>query len=270
MQNLPVKIVTVLLAALLLACGGKKQNDDKAKAESESNSAMQSKKEKGDLLTEEIVKKVLGLESSIKFEEYDALKSIGKKDERGEPIKPPTYRLTRIGMSPSFSFDKSNADEIRERNNKAMEEKMKTILGGAGKKVGGVVQAAAEMESEEVVVSQIYASRGGKADYEAVLARNSGGMTVKANVDKQIATQKEKGADDATLKAMRDASTLNIDADTTIEPVTSVGEAAYWSAKHRYICVLHKDTVFQIKVDYKEGENKQKAIEIAQEVLKKI
>jgi len=269
MQNLPVKIVTVLLAALLLACGGKKQSDDKAKAESESSSAMQSKKEKGDLLTEEIVKKVLGLESSIKFEEYNALKSIGKKDERGEPIKPPTYRLTRI-VGPSFSFDKPNADEIRERNNKAMEEKMKNILGGAGKKVGGVVQAAAEMESEEVVVSQIYASRGGKADYEAVLARNSGGMTVKANVDKQIATQKEKGADDATLKAMRDAATMNIDADTTIEPVAGVGEAAYWSAKHRYICVLHKDTVFQIKVDYKEGENKQKAIEIAQEVLKKM
>lgn len=120
------------------------------------------------------------------------------------------------------------------------------------------------------VVSQIYASRGGKADYEAVLARNSGGITVKGNVDKQIATQKEKGANDATLKAMRDAATMNIEADTTIEPVMGVGEAAYWSAKHRYICVLHKDTVFQIKVDYKEGENKQKAIEIAQEVLKKI
>lgn len=120
MQNLPVKIVTVLLAALLLACGGKKQSDDKAKAESESNPAMQSKKEKGDLLTEEIVKKALGLESSIKFEEYSEFKSIGKKDENGEPIKPPTYRLTRIGMGPSFSFDKSNADEIRERNNKAM------------------------------------------------------------------------------------------------------------------------------------------------------
>lgn len=270
MQNLPVKIVTVLLVALLLACGGKKQSDDKAKAESESSSAMQSKKEKGDLLTEEIVKKVLGLEPSVKFEEYDALKSIGKTDENGKSIKPPTYRLTRIVGRPSFSFDKPNADEIRERNSKAMEEKMKNILGGAGKKVGGVVQAAAEMESEEVEVSQSYASRGGKADYEAVLARNSGGTTVKANIDKQLATQKEKGADEATLKAMRDAATMKIDPDTTIEPVTGVGEAAYWSAKYRYICVLYKDVVFQIKVDYKEGENKQKAIEIAQEILKKI
>ncbi|MFQ3597984.1 MAG: hypothetical protein SNJ55_06085 [Chloroherpetonaceae bacterium] len=300
MQNLSVRVVGVLLLLMLAACGGKKEGDDKAKTSAPAESKSTAK----EFLTEDIVKRVMGLDPSVKFEEnpedayYKKLTEYNERSQKAAkegkelnepyPEKPtrPTYCIDRGALSGiTFSYPKPNADEIRKKSQERGMEMAMGMLGtatqkgqkAAEKKAGKTLTDAliAPPESENVEVSfESYFNNMARETFESGTnrLRNGGNMMSQEALDKRIEEERKKGKDEATLKTMRNMleGATKMDGDATLEDVSGVGDLATWSAKSRQLRVFFKNQSFAIRMDYKDSENKQKAIEIAQEVLKKM
>ncbi len=294
-------VFVALLVVIVSACGGKKEGDDKAKTATSAKGEDKTK----EFLTEDIVKRVMGLDPSVKFEDnpanayYEKLKAYnersaqaskeGKEFNEPYPEKPPrpTYCVDRSGIMSGiqFSYPKPNAEEIRKKNEEAIMARAMGMLGDAVKK--GRKEAEnkagktmtdlmlASPESEDVIVSfESYYNNMAKATFEngTNLLRNGGNIASKESIEKRIEEERKKGKDETTLNTMRNMleGATKVNGDATLEEISGFGELATWSAKSRQLRVFYKNQSFAIRLDYKDAENKQKAIEIAEEVLKKM
>lgn len=292
----------LLIAALIVlvnACGGKKDGDVKQAITGETKNAQEQTK---DFLTEDIVKRVMELDASVKFQEdpsdehyrklteYNeraaAATKAGKEFNEPYPEKPPmpTYLIRRVMKnSIEFSYPKPNAEEIRKKNEEASMQRAKEMMGLASKKNNSVGKMAgrglmdaftAPPESEVVLVGFGSYFPISKEMFEDATKRlrDGGNLTSQDVINQQIEKARKEGKDETTLKIMRDAleGGNKIKGDETLEDVSGVGDLATWSGKKRELRVFNKTHYFAITLDYKEAENKQKAIEIAQEVLKRM
>lgn len=290
--------VALICLASLCACGGKKEGADKAASSAQAKSEGDTK----DFLTEDIVKRVMGLDPSVKFEEDQSMAHLKKLQEYNErsqkaakegkqlnepyPEEPPrpTYCIERIMKGAiKFSYPKPNAEEIRKKNQERVMEMAMGMLGNAakgqkeserkaGKAMTGMLTAPPESENVEIAFGSY--NRISKQQFESAsqFLRNGGNLASKESIEERIEAARKEGKDEATLKTMRNMleGGNKIDGDTTMEDVSGVGELATWSAKRRELRVFFKDHYFAINMDCKDAENKQKAIEIAQEVIKKM
>jgi|GEM_PF-3915829 len=294
-------VFVALLIVIVSACGGKKEGDDKSKTATSAKGEDKTK----EFLTEDIVKRVMGLDPSVKFEDnpdkahYEKIKEYNKRSAQASkegkefnepyPEQPPrpTYCIDRSGIMGGiqFSYPKPNAEEIRKKNKEAAMAQAKEMLGvtvkkgqkEAEKKAGKTMTSImlAPPESEDVIVSfESYYSNTDKATFEngTNFLRNGGNMVSKESIEKRIEEERKKGKDETTLNTMRNMleGATKVNGDATLEEISGIGELATWSTKSRQLRVFYKNQSFAIRMDYKDAENKQKAIEIAQEVLKKM
>ncbi len=252
--------VALSLATLLLVnCSGKKAD---ATAEPKPDAAETQNKKKKDLLTETMVKKVFGLDASVKFEAYDALK------DRDKPKPAYSFRAGFMPNTITFRYAKPDAEEVKKRNEaRAAKMTVKSLADGLS-----------AMESEDVEIQLSFFSEGVTADIAKrdfadagqLLRGGTKGMSDE-DIEKRIEEERKKGTNEASLKMIREAlkgGATKLSGDAAIEPIEGLGDAAEWSPRRRLLRVLHKTINFSITLDYKPDENKAKAIELAREMLK--
>ncbi len=252
-------VVILLTMLLLVGCGGKKSD---ANIESKSDAAETQSKKKKDLLTEAMVKKVFGLDASVKFEAYDDLK------DRDKPKPAYSFRAGFLPNTITFRYIKPDVVDVQKRNEaRAAKITIKSLADGLS-----------AMESEDVEIQLSFFSEGVNADIAKrdfadagqLLRGGTKGMSDE-DIEKYIEKERKKGTNEASLKIVRETlkgGATKLSGDAAMEPIEGLGDAAEWSPKRRLLRVLHKTINFSITLDYKPDENKAKAIELAREILK--